>query len=166
MTFVATFVFPAFMLAAAISDLLTMRIPNWMVLALAAAFPVIGLAIGLPLETMLVHCLVATGFLVVAFGMFAAGWIGGGDAKLSAATALWLGLGAWLPYLLYSAVAGGVLTITMLILRRFALPPSLAGVPWVARLHDRVTGIPYGIALAIGGLLAYPQSAVFLLLAS
>ena len=48
--------------------------------------------------------------LAVTFVFFALGWIGGGDAKLAAATALWLGFDHLLKYLLYASLFGGVLT--------------------------------------------------------
>ncbi|WP_404400044.1 prepilin peptidase [Pelagibacterium halotolerans] len=161
---IALLIFPAFMVAAAISDLLTMRIPNWLVLTCAGSFFAVALLAGLPLGAIGVHVLVGLGFLAVTFGMFAAGWIGGGDAKFAAATALWLGTGAALPYLFVTAIAGGVLAIVMVVMRRFALPQGLSEVAWIARLHNRITGIPYGIALAIGGLVVYPQTAIFSLL--
>ena len=65
--------------------------------------------------------------LAVAFVFFARGWIGGGDAKLAAATALWLGFDHLLPYLLYASIFGGVLTLAMIRFRLMPLPAALAG---------------------------------------
>ena len=96
--------------------------------------------------------------LAVAFAFFAFGWIGGGDAKLVAATALWLGSGLMLPYLVYAALLGGALTLMILALRRYPLPPGCSGQRWIDRLHDSKSGVPYGIALAIAGLLVYPET--------
>ncbi len=128
--------FPAFMAYAAASDLLTMRISNRLSLALTASFAVFALLCQLPLIQAGWH--VGAGLLVltVAFGMFAAGWIGGGDAKLAAATALWLG-----PDLLFT---------------RFAM-----GWPWLERLHAPRTGVPYGIALAAAALVVFPESPIW-----
>ena len=65
--------------------------------------------------------------LVVAFVFFARGWIGGGDAKLAAATALWLGFDHLLAYLLYASLFGGLLTLVLLQVRTMPLPSLLAG---------------------------------------
>lgn len=161
---VALLVFPLLMAFAASSDLLTMRISNRLVLLLVAAFAVVALAGGLPLEALGLHAAAALVVLFVAFAFFAFGWIGGGDAKVAAATALWVGFPVLPPYLIYAALLGGALTLLILIARRWPLPVPLVNVRWVGRLHDSKTGIPYGIALAAAGLLVYPQTAIFGLL--
>lgn len=149
--------FPLMMAFAASSDLFTMTIPNRLALALVAGFAVMAPLAGLSLETIGMHLAAGALVLVVTFGMFAFGWIGGGDAKLAAATALWLGFGTLLDYLLLSAVAGGALTLGLLAARQLPLPPFAAGWPWLAKLHDHRTGIPYGIALAGAALVVYPE---------
>jgi prepilin peptidase CpaA len=107
---------------------------------------------------------VAAGALVLAvcFGMFVFGWIGGGDAKLAAATALWLGFGTLLEYLLVASIAGGVLTLALICWRGSPLPAFASAWAWLLRLHDRKSGIPYGIALAGAGLAVYPHSAIWM----
>jgi len=154
-------VFPLLMAFAASSDLLTMRISNRVVMLLAAGFCVAAVLTGMPLQEFGLHVACAAIVLAVAFAFFSFGWMGGGDAKLAAATALWLGFGMTLPYLLYASVLGGTLTLSLLSLRRLPLPGFLVRVTWVHRLHDRRTGIPYGIALAIAGLLSYSNTAIF-----
>src|SRR5690606_812697 len=106
--------FSALMAYAAFSDLLTMRISNKLVLVTAAAFFVLALIAGL--ATVQIGWHVAAGALVLAvtFGMFAAGWIGGGDAKLAAAIGLWFGFDLLLPFLLYASIYGGALTLLIL----------------------------------------------------
>ncbi len=104
------------------------------------------------------HALCGAVMLVVTFAMFSLRWIGGGDAKLAAATALWLGWTPLADYGLVSAIAGGALTLAILLARRVALPKLLAAQGWIARLHDAKSGVPYGIALALGGLVVYPQT--------
>ena len=89
------------------------------------------------------------------------GWIGGGDAKLAAATTFWLGFGVTLPYLIDASLIGGVMTLVILNVRRMPLPAVLSRISWIGRLHDRKTGIPYGVALAIAGLITYSDSTVF-----
>jgi prepilin peptidase CpaA len=150
--------FPAAMAFAAASDLLTMTISNRLSLALAAAFFVVALSIGMPLADIGRHVLASAVVLAVTFVFFARGWMGGGDAKLAAATALWLGFAHLLDYLLLAALIGGLLTLALLAVRRHPLPAALARKPWIARLHDIKGGIPYGIALAAAGLMVYPHT--------
>src|SRR3954463_9940207 len=85
-------VFPALMAYAAASDLLTMTIPNRLSLALVAAFAVFAVAGGLSAHAALLHVGAGAAVLALTFALFGFGWIGGGDAKLAAATGLWLGL--------------------------------------------------------------------------
>lgn len=154
-------IFPALMAFAASSDLLTMRISNRIVLALIAGFLAMALIMGMPLQQFGAHLLTGLIVLAVAFALFSFGWVGGGDAKLAAATALWLGTPVTYTYLIYAALAGGVLTLVILGLRMLPMSPFLSRFEWIERLHSKVTKIPYGIALAAGGLLVYPQSAMF-----
>lgn len=158
---IALLFFPLLMAFAASSDLLTMRISNRLVLVLVGGFLILALVINMPLQQFGMHFACALTVLVFAFTFFAFGWIGGGDAKLAAATALWLGFGVTLPYLLWAALLGGALTLILLGLRRFPLPERLRQVRWIDRLHDSKTGIPYGIALAAAGLLTYSYTPVF-----
>ncbi|ODT76059.1 MAG: hypothetical protein ABS76_32470 [Pelagibacterium sp. SCN 64-44] len=153
--------FPIIMAFAASSDLLTMRISNKLVLLLTAGFVAMALLVELPLQQFALHVLCAFIVLVVAFGMFALRWIGGGDAKLAAATTLWLGFGLTLPYLVYTALLGGALTLAILALRRVPLTPLIARFGWLSRLHDPKQGVPYGVAMAIAGLLTYSNTAIF-----
>lgn len=161
MSTVALLLFPIGMAFAASSDLLTMRISNKLVLLLVGAFCVVALATNLPLQQFAMHVMCALTVLAVGFVLFALRWIGGGDAKLAAATALWLGFGLTLPYLVYAAVLGGVLTLAILAMRRLPLMPVLARYGWLERLYNPKSGVPYGVALAIAGLLTYSNSAIF-----
>lgn len=157
----ALFIFPMLMAYAASSDMLTMRISNKVILLLTGGFFAVAFLINMPFQDLGAHVGAALMVLVVAFTFFAFGWIGGGDAKLAAATTLWLGFGFTLPYVVYSALLGGALTLGILMLRRLPLPFFLAKIDWIARLHHEKTGIPYGIALACAGLLIYSDTAVF-----
>src|SRR3954463_3488146 len=106
--------FPALMAFAASSDLLTMTISNRVSLILAAGFVALALASGMSGADMLAHLGAAAIVLVVAFGFFARGWIGGGDAKLAAATALWLGFGHPVPHGLFAPGFRGAFTNLLL----------------------------------------------------
>jgi prepilin peptidase CpaA len=112
------------------------------------------------------HVLSGLAVLVVTFGMFAFGWVGGGDAKLAAATGLWFGFGALLEYTLLASILGGGLTLAIINARSYLLPGFAMKIEWIARLHDEKTGIPYGIALAFSGLLVYPNSELWRLAAT
>lgn len=161
MSTVALYFFPIVMVIAALSDLLTMKIPNKLVLLIAAGFFIVAIAFNLPLQQLAMHVLCALIVLAAAFGLFALRFIGGGDAKLAAATALWLGFGTTLPYVAYMALFGGVLTIVILLFRLVPLPAVLAKMGWLARLHNKRGGIPYGIAMAVAGITVYSSSAIF-----
>ena len=151
--------FPALMAFAAASDLFTMTISNRVSLALAAGFLALALASGMApsRHSDRISAAGAT-VLVVAFVCFAMGWIGGGDAKVAAAAALWFGFAHLLNYLVYASLFGGALTLLLLQFRQWPLPYALAGQTWLLRLHAKESGIPYGIALAIGALMIYPET--------
>ena len=86
----ALLVFPLLMAYAASSDLLTMKIANWLILAVVAAYFVMAFSAGIPLDQIGMSVAAAAAVLAVAFAFFAFCWIGGGDAKLVAATTWWV----------------------------------------------------------------------------
>jgi prepilin peptidase CpaA len=150
--------FPALMAFAASSDLFTMTISNRLSLLLTGGFFVLTVITGMSLAAIGMHMAAAGLVLAVAFLFFWRGWVGGGDAKLAAATTMWFGFDHLLDYLLYAAFLGGVLTVLLLLFRRLPLPEILARQPWIRRLHEPGGGVPYGIALAAAALLIYPQT--------
>jgi len=150
--------FPALMAFAAASDLFTMTISNRVSLALVAGFLVLALFSGMGVHDMLSHVGAGAAVLAVAFACFAMGWVGGGDAKVAAGAALWFGFGHLLNYLVYASLFGGALTLLLLQFRQWPLPYALAGQAWLLKLHAKDSGIPYGIALAIGALMIYPET--------
>ena len=104
------------------------------------------------------HVEAAAIVLVVVFVFFSRGWIGGGDAKLAAATALWMGFAHLVDYLFYASLFGGALTLMIIQFRTIPLPKVFVGREWAERLHRSDSGVPYGIALAAAALLVYPQT--------
>ena len=150
--------FPALMAFAASSDLITMTISNRVSIVLLAGFFALALMSGMAMTEVLSHVGAGALVLVVSFGFFARGWIGGGDAKLAAATALWLGFGYLMNYLVYASLLGGALTFLLIEFRLVPLPGLLAGQFWAQRLHRQGGDIPYGIALAGAALLIYPDT--------
>lgn len=153
-------IFPAAMAFAAAMDLVSMTIPNRISVALAGAFVVVAAWAGLPATDVLSHLGAGTLMLIVGIGMFALGWMGGGDAKLLAAGALWLGIEQLLPFLVLTGVFGALLTFFMVLYR--AYPVAALPIPdWAARLHRKETGMPYGLAICAGGLGVFPQAPLF-----
>jgi prepilin peptidase CpaA len=150
--------FPGLMAFAAASDLLTMTISNRISLILIAGFAGLAAFGGMSLHDVMSHLGAGAAVLVVAFTCFAFGWVGGGDAKLAAAAGLWFGFDHLLNYLVYASLFGGALTLLLLQFRQWPLPYALGGQAWLMRLHHKDTGIPYGIALALGALFVYPDT--------
>lgn len=153
--------FPAAMAFAAASDLVSMTISNRLSLFLLGMFALCTVLLGLSWNQIGWHLLAGGLVLVISFGLFAAGWIGGGDAKLAAVTALWLGFEQLMPYFLLAAIFGGVLTILILKLRFSPLPARVQDWPWLRRLHAADEGVPYGIALAFSALFILPDTAIW-----
>lgn len=164
-------ILPALLVVAAVFDLISFTIPNIVPAAMGIAFMAFLAAMamnGHPLswnETGL-HLLAGFIGLAAGMGLFATGWVGGGDAKLFAVAALWLGWDALYEYTVISSLLGGVLTIALLLLRRVPLPQVLAKRPWLAQLADHRSGVPYGIALSLAALLVLPETELFRLAAA
>jgi len=155
-------VFPVLVVVAALRDATSYTIPNWISVALVAAFPIAALAVGTPLS--MIGADLGIGVIALALGMvmFALGWIGGGDAKLFAAAALWLGLSAAPTYLAVVGIAGGALAVGLLALRSAYVQPFMPrGPAWFVRLIKPGENVPYGVAIAVGALAAFPGSALF-----
>lgn len=153
------FAFPALVIIGGMRDAVSFTIPNWISVALAAAYLPAALVLGASAGQIGFALLIGLGVLIAGMAMFAVGWIGGGDAKLFAAAGLWMGLGALLPYLLVTALAGGALAVLLLGLRSVWLRPLAARGPgWISRLATPGENVPYGIAIAFGALAAFPES--------
>jgi prepilin peptidase CpaA len=159
------FVVPALLALAAGWDLTSYTIPNFVSAALIAAFALFALATHMALGVMGTHLLAGMLGLCAGFALFALGTIGGGDAKLFAAIALWLGFASLLDFTLAASLFGGALALLILGLRHLPLPATLYGQNWLVRLHDRKAGIPYGVALAAGALAVLPGTEMYRLVA-
>jgi prepilin peptidase CpaA len=152
-------VFPFCMVFAALSDMLSMTIANRVALLLAATFLVVAPLTGMPWDAYGWHVAAGATVLLVTFGLFALGGMGGGDAKLMSATALYMGFGLHLvEFLVVSAFLGGLLTLAILMYRKSPLSTYTGHNLFLRHFADHQTGIPYGIALGIGGLMVYPQT--------
>ncbi len=157
----ALLVFPALVILGALRDLTSYTIPNWISGLLILGFAPAALLVGLPLSAMGLHLGVGVIALLIGMAMFALNWIGGGDAKLFAASALWLGWAGSLEFILVTGLAGGALTFALFGLRAPLLRPYLLGGPgWISRLAEPKGDLPYGVAIAVGALAAFPGSAL------
>ena len=152
-------VFPFCMVFAAVSDTLSMTIANRVPLLLLAVFAVVAPLTGMEWVAYGWHFAAGAVVLAATFGLFALGGMGGGDAKLLSATAVWLGFNLHLiEYLVVSAFIGGALTLAILTYRGSALAGYTGRNMFLRNFADAKGGIPYGIALGIGGLVTYPNS--------
>ncbi len=150
--------FPLAVIVAAMRDLTSFTIPNWISIAAALVFVPAALVSGVSIGSLGVCALVGVGALIAGVAMFALGWIGGGDAKLFAVCGLWLGWPAVIPFVIWTALAGGGLAVMLLWSRRIAQPMVSRGPGWIGRLMTPGGDVPYGLAIAAGALIAFPQS--------
>jgi prepilin peptidase CpaA len=148
-------VFPTLVVAAAIGDLLTMRIPNWLNAATAlSVLPMAALA-GMPLDVVQWHFLAGVVMLAFGFVLFARGYVGGGDAKLLAAAGLWIGWSSLLPFVLVTAMAGGALAILYKLWQLVRTEQEVRDFVWLRRVLRADLQLPYGIAIAAGAVWVY-----------
>jgi len=151
-TLIAGFAFT--LIWAAVSDIFSRKITNTTSLACAA----LGLVYAVTAGEAVYHLLIAALVLTLGFAAFAKGWLGGGDAKILAACALWMGPGAILTFLFFTAAAGGGLALLWLFegRMRHALARGGLNVDLAATRE-----LPYGVAIAVGGLCAVATPGIF-----
>ena len=142
--------FTVLLLTAAAEDAVRLRISNFTVLLVIAAAVIAAVVVG-PTLSLWQNLVVFAALLAAGTPMFAAGKLGGGDVKLLAAVGLWFHLKGALWMLLDVVLAGGVLAILIIALRSLG---------WNEKIRRRVFllrpggGIPYGVAIAAGALIA------------
>lgn len=148
------------MIAAAAYDLASYTIPNFLSVLLVAGFVALSVWQNLAWGQLGDH--VSAGMVLLASGwaLFALGIVGGGDAKFMAATGVWIGWSAMPHYMLAFSLSGGVLVLLLLLFRRLPLPGPILGFAWIADLHNPANGVPYGVALAAGGVAIAPRLAI------
>jgi prepilin peptidase CpaA len=153
---------PTLMIVAAFTDVSSYKIPNWLTALTAALFFPMALLTGMPLADFGWHLLAGVGLFAVGYAGFALGLFGGGDAKLLAAAGLWFGIDQSGSFIMLTALAGGVLAIciglwsgVMALHQHYTL--GIEG-PFLKKLRSFTPNLPYGIALCVGALLAFPQT--------
>lgn len=152
---IALAVFAGLLIYAACSDVASLTIPNWVSVLMTALFVPAALATGMPLAEIGMHVLFGVAVLAVGFFLFQANIIGGGDAKLLAAATVWTGFPGFAPFILWTAIAGGVMALSLLAARHF-IKQSESKPSFVNRLLKHQGGVPYGVAIMAGGLMALP----------
>ena len=152
--------FPTLLTVAAVGDLLRFLIPNTLSIALAVlSVPALLLA-GSGIGDVLWHLAVGFAVLVATSLLFFRGLLGGGDVKLLAAAACWIGWPLLVAFLVYTAIAGGLIAIVLIVVRRL-LRNRKSNVPWLVTLLDPSSGLPYATAIAIGGWLVWYRLPIF-----
>lgn len=144
--------FLALCLVAAMHDVNSLTIPNWLNLTLAGLFVPAALVSGLPLEILGGHLLAGGLAFVIAFGLFAFRVFGGGDAKMIPAVVLWMGPAGALPFVYGMAVIGGIFSVLLLAGRRTVPAEAIPG--FMRAPFEAKAGVPYGVAIAAGAIFA------------
>ena len=158
--FIIVSLFAATMLTTAYKDATTMTIPNWISLVVLGGFFAALPFVWPGWSDFGMHLLIGFGAFTFGFVLFALGWLGGGDAKLMAATSFW-----WMPmdlmlYVFYTSIAGGVMAILIFVGRAMIPAYMLPGEKFRYMIKEQ-THMPYGLALAFGALATLPQSEIF-----
>jgi len=156
--FLSMTAFPLLMIVAGAGDALAMRIPNWLTVTIALLFLPMALLTGMPLSMLGLHLAVGVATFVVGFVLFALGLFGGGDAKLLAAAGLWLGWPDLVPFLMLTALAGGVLALAVGVWSLLNVNSEIKQGPLFKRFGSIKPNVPYGYAFAVGAIMAFPQS--------
>jgi prepilin peptidase CpaA len=152
-------VFPFCMAFAIVSDMVSMTIANRVSLVLVATFAMVAPLTGMAWVDFGWHFAGGALVLCCTFVLFAIGGMGGGDAKLMAATALWMGFSPQLmQYLLQASIYGGMLTLLLIIYRNSPLSSFTGGNVLLRHFANGKAGIPYGVALGAAGLMVYPST--------
>ena len=146
------------MIVAGAGDALSMRIPNWLTLLIAILFFPMALLAAMPVATLAIHVGAGIAMFAAGFALFSLGLIGGGDAKLLAAAGLWLGWPDVIPFLVVTALAGGVLALAIGVWSVVNLDSEIKGGSFFRHFGSIKPSVPYGYAFAVGAILAFPQS--------
>lgn len=140
------------LVVAALWDVATFRIPNTLNLAFLSLFPLAGLLAPQPPDW-LWHLAAFGVVLAVGFPLFLLRLLGGGDVKLLVAAALWLGWDRLLEFSILVALAGGALSLALVVLRLPLMQMAWAHLGRTPRVLQKQAPVPYGVAIAVGGLL-------------
>lgn len=157
----AAIVFVLSMAYAAWTDLRSFEIANRVSVVVVLGFVVAAFAKGWPIGVLGMHLGVGAAVLIVGAALFFVKLMGGGDAKLLAAVAVWAGWDGIAAYLFMVVIAGGVLALAVLAFRATRLPERRGWWEFLRRVHDREQGLPYGIAIAVAAIISSNRWPIF-----
>ena len=147
----AAVVFMGAMLHVMYTDLTQQRIFNWVILLLLILYFPLAFTAGYELSAVAMAVGTAMIVFMAGFGFFSAGWLGGGDVKLAAASALWLGPETVVSYILWTAILGSMVTLSIMVLRRKRANETGSS-------YDPRASLPYGPGMALAAIILFPQS--------
>lgn len=150
--------FFALCLFAAIRDIETLTIPNWLNAWLAFLFIPACILAAPGWDVAGWHLLVGAIAFAISIGLFMTGVFGGGDAKMIPGVMLWVGPAGAVTFLYGMVIAGGVLAVMVIIARRFVPAHGAPGFAYETLQQGK--GVPYGVAIAIGAFMAAPASPI------
>lgn len=156
-----------FGVASAISDFRSMTIPNIYAGGIALAFIPAFLAdwfTGAGMEFFYgwqSHLMAAAGVFGLTFVLFTARVIGAGDSKLCSAFALWVGVAGLASFLFYMAITGALLGLATKLMNSKQLVAAPKEGSWIAQSQAGRLGVPYGIAICVGAIIAFYQLGYF-----
>ncbi len=143
-------IFAALLTVALVSDVIWLRIPNWITLSLLTLFPVAAFAVPHEGAWWVSHFAAGVLVLAVGLGLFAWGKIGGGDAKLMAGIGLWAGLGLLPMLLLTIGVINGAVILTFMTMRRYSFGEFLEAHGVQLQSLSQGKDMPFAVAAAAG----------------
>lgn len=147
----AAIVFMGAMMHVMYTDLTQQRIYNWAILMLLSLYFPLALSAGFDLQAVAMASGTAMIVFMAGLGCFSAGWLGGGDVKLAAVSALWLGPETVISYILWTAILGSIVTLSIMVLRRRQAMAS-------GQDYNRHASLPYGPGMALAAIILFPQS--------
>lgn len=148
----AVIVFTGSMIHVMVTDLTQMKIRNSVLVLLITAYPFLAITTEMPPGHIATSVIAGSAVFLGGVGAFAAGLIGGGDAKLAAVSTLWLGADLIASYLLLTAVLGAVICLATLAWRSMQAWHSRDGSP------RRFKYLPYGPGMALAALILFEQT--------
>jgi len=144
------------LLYGAICDLVTFEIPNFVSVLGVVLFILTSLGASWQFWNVALHLVAGGTVLSLGAALFLLNICGGGDVKILSAVAVWFGFSGLLPVLFWVALFGGILCLILMLYRTIPLPRRFSSIGWLRNLHKR-TGIPYGVAIGSGSLVAFSQ---------
>ncbi len=159
-TFSMIIVVLAVTVLSSISDVRSLRIPDWHALVILGCFIPAWLASPVAFGNIWQHVGAMGIMFAVTYIMFCAGIMGGGDSKLGTVLGLWTGLSGLIPFIMYMAIFGGVLGGVALVMRNRKVFKNPLPRSWIEQLQNGRNAMPYGVAISFGAWAAFIQTGI------